>query len=376
MGGINIGIVVKFDFTNSSPFSNGITQNAVVLRECLRRIDAVDNVYFVNLGTSQDFSSSAWNQLSDFTIDLKDAVERVNVLLTGTVKIRGEAVDAIRKRGIKLVNLVMGNEYYAFCEDVLFKEDGLSLQRFKKYDALWLLPHHFKTNKDLSEALHGTKAQVCPFIWSPEFIEKSLQELSLAGQVSNTRSSATGKRISIFEPNINMVKTSVFPMVIAEKLNEKKPELVESVNIFCLERIAHKKHFQEFATSLALYESRKSKFMGRKPIVWALSEHTDMVLSHQQDNSLNYLYFDVAWMGYPLVHNAHMIKELGFYYPDFDADEAVKVIMDVIENVNGDPTFLQSYLQKSRDYISNFLPGHSKNVSDYKALLEKLFEET
>ena len=114
-------------------------------------------------------------------------------------------------------------------------------------------------------------------------------------------------------------------------------------------------------------------FEMRYPIVWSLFEHTDIVIAHQQDNALNYLYFDVAWLGYPIVHNAHMIKELGFYYSGFYGDRAVDKLVDVIENFDKSEKTRENYLKYNRKYISNFLPTHPRNVAGYAALLEKLF---
>ena len=111
----------------------------------------------------------------------------------------------------------------------------------------------------------------------------------------------------------------------------------------------------------------------RSPIAWSLMEHTDIVLCHQQDNALNYLYFDVAWLGWPLVHNAHMVKELGWYYSGFFAEDAADRLIEIAENFDSDENFKEIYKQRSREYISNFLPKHPRNVFGYKRLIEKLF---
>ena len=73
-------------------------------------------------------------------------------------------------------------------------------------------------------------------------------------------------------------------------------------------------------------------------------QYTDIVLSHQTGNALNYLYLDAAWLGYPVLHNSDMMKNIGFYYLKNDVDSAVEQLANIIENF--DKTH-EEYLKKS-----------------------------
>jgi hypothetical protein len=55
-----------------------------------------------------------------------------------------------------------------------------------------------------------------------------------------------------------------------------------------------------------------------------LGREVDAVITHQWENDLNYLYWDVLSLGYPLVHNSSRIKDAGYYYPDFDPARVAK----------------------------------------------------
>lgn len=370
---INIGITVKIDSPTESLFSNGIKQNAIVLRETFKEIEFVKDVYFINFGAQKDLSKSPWKPFAKYVINFEEALKKVNVIVTATALIADTFVERAHKKGIKLINLVLGNEYYGFCESVLFTDDGRSVSKNKGYSASWMTPQHYETNRDLMEAVFDSKTELCPYIWSPDFIQGHINEFQGRGKSTDYKNHGQQKRLSIFEPNINMVKTSIFPMVIAEKLHKKRPDVLKHVNVFGTEKIKKKKAFIEFASSLDVYKNKKMSFEDRFPIVWSLTEHTDVVLSHQQDNALNYIYFDVAWLGWPLVHNAHMVKELGWYYSGFFADDAVNKLIEVMENFDKNESFSEEYKRRSREYISNFLPKHPRNVLGYKVLLEKLF---
>jgi hypothetical protein len=78
--------------------------------------------------------------------------------------------------------------------------------------------------------------------------------------------------------------------------------------------------------------------------------------------ALNYLYFDVAWCGVPLVHNASYVKDLGFYYEGQDTQGAIKYLEEA-------KTIGEEYKIKSRKVISKYLFDHPDNVEGYKKLI-------
>ena len=371
---IKIGLTIGIKDPTESLFTNGIKQNAIIMRDTLNAIDFVEEVYFINFGKQRDLSKSPWKIYEHVVIDYEQALDTVNAIVCATQFISGNWVKRATDKGIRVINQTLGNEYYGFLESLLFKENHNSImKKHEGYSALWATPQHVETNKDILEALFDLELSVCPYIWSPQFIQPHVDVMKKKGHSGSYENKGSKKRISMFEPNINIVKTSVFPMIVSEKLFMKRPELIEKVNVFASSNFKDKPHFKKFASSLDVYKAGKMFFEMRYPIVWSLFEHTDIVIAHQQDNALNYLYFDVAWLGYPIVHNAHMIKELGFYYSGFYGDRAVDKLVDVIENFDKSEKTRENYLKYNRKYISNFLPTHPRNVAGYAALLEKLF---
>lgn len=68
--------------------------------------------------------------------------------------------------------------------------------------------------------------------------------------------------------------------------------------------------FNQFVNSTltSLKASNKLNLTGRFQLPTFLSKVVDIVLSHQWGNPLNYLYFDVMYAGYPLVHNSPYLQ--------------------------------------------------------------------
>ena len=207
-------------------------------------------------------------------------------------------------------------------------------------------------------------------VWSPEFIEEHAKLFEQEGKSVIYSPKSGPKKISAFEPNVSLVKTCIFPTIVMEKLENKRPDIFERACMFGSKEIAKKKCFIRFVKDMKANTSGKISFEGRFPIVWTLMNHTDIVLSHHQDNGLNYLYFDAAWLGYPVVHNSDYVKELGWHYSRFDADGAVNAIIDAANYFDGTPGRVEEYMAVSREFISKYLPTHPRNVFGYKRLIE------
>jgi hypothetical protein len=61
-----------------------------------------------------------------------------------------------------------------------------------------------------------------------------------------------------------------------------------------------------------------------------LGSHIDAVVTHQWENALNYLYWDVLYLGWPLIHNSPEFEEAGYYYPSFDPQTGGEVLREAL----------------------------------------------
>ena len=111
-------------------------------------------------------------------------------------------------------------------------------------------------------------------------------------------------------------------------------------------------------------------FVDRHDTPQFLSEHTDVVVSHQWGLALNYFYFDVCWNGYALVHNAHLCNEVGYFYPGNDVSEGARQLVQALAHHNDD---WEAYRVRQRHAISPFLATHEPLIARYDELLGALF---
>ena len=120
---------------------------------------------------------------------------------------------------------------------------------------------------------------------------------------------------------------------------------------------------------LDIVREHKAIFLGRHETPKFLSEMTDIVISHQWENALNYFYLEVAWQGYPLVHNADMCKELGYYYPGNDISNGTEKLLFALEHHDAE---CEAYIDSQRLHIKRFLPNHPEVIECYAKLLHDL----
>jgi hypothetical protein len=120
---------------------------------------------------------------------------------------------------------------------------------------------------------------------------------------------------------------------------------------------------------LDIVRDHRAVFMGRHETPAFLSENTDIVVSHQLENPLNYFYLEVCWQGYALIHNAALCSDLGYYYRGNDVDEGGRRLVEALETHDAHASW---YRQQQRTLIARYLPDSRPLVATYAALLEDL----
>jgi hypothetical protein len=99
---------------------------------------------------------------------------------------------------------------------------------------------------------------------------------------------------------------------------------------------------------------------------------TDIVISHQWDNPLNYAYLDAMYLQYPLVHNAPMIQDAGYYYPDFNVREGVKQLEYVFKHHNDN---IDSYNERNEEVLTRYTVYNEDMLETYQKLLDNLVDK-
>jgi hypothetical protein len=378
---VNIGITIAITDYSDSLFTNGIRQNVLILRDLYEKCKNVKNAYIINTASPKNIDeiNEELKPYLKHIITLQDSLEKCDLIVIGHGSISPETSSIFKQKGKKLTKHIMGPELSTFNETILFKDNeqarNVYIRNSGTVSAVWISAHYYNRDRYFFETMYDTEVVIAPYVWDQRFIESHIEKLLTLENNTHTGyyvpSGKKEKRICSMEPNINIVKTSVLPIMINEHFYRKNPELIDRCYLFAADKIKTKKDLINFVKDLDVYKAKKMFFESRYPIVWTLQKHTDIVLSHQNQNELNYLYLDASWMGYPVVHNSPMMKELGWYYEENDVKTAVEHLSYISKYFDENEHLNNEYLNKSRNFAYKYKIENPENIRGYEKLIDK-----
>ena len=124
-----------------------------------------------------------------------------------------------------------------------------------------------------------------------------------------------------------MVKTSLTPLLLCELAHRQRPELFADYRFFNSAHIKDHPTFAALTAQLQMVRDGKATFEPRYVFAEVVGEFTDIVVAHQWENELNYVYYDTLYGHYPLVHNSAALKDVGYYYEGFDAQSGADALI-------------------------------------------------
>ena len=371
-------IGITFDPPNSpiEMFNNGIKQNAFYLLELLincgydaqliiapGKYDKVENLYGYDTGRYK------WEKYENIVS------AKFDIIIQVIFQIPKNIILELKKNGTKLAVYCCGNEYIFMTERVLFGgkiESEIQHTTEKLFDQVWTIPQHTNTNYHYWKLLLRTEVVEVPFIWSPITVEQlEKDQVKNSGNDFQYRSRNSNKKIAIFEPNINVVKWFLPALLVCESAYR----LEKNIDFVYITNIADKKEpfsidlVNKLVNSLDLKQDGKLSIESRYNTLFFMSKYADVAVSHQWENPLNYLYLDLAWYGWPVVHNAHLCADIGYYYDGFNYEQGGKILSEVIKNHDKN---IKKYTDKNRRLIEKYLPTNLNLQNKYKKLIENL----
>lgn len=370
-----VGITLGIKSADESLWVNGIKLNAAMLYLLINRVKGYKAVLVDTSGNVKDLSKVEFWDTSKFnTQRFIDVASRLDVLIQLGTTIDDNSIVDLRKNGFKakVVKYQCGNNYVIEMERVIFGEplEG-QLAWTSEQDVTWYVPQQHKHNHDYYSIPSGKEAIPVPFIWDPYFIDLAKREIeTISRSLVDYQPKESLKRVISFEPNNNVVKYSMPLLLLAEHAIKQGAEFEKYAVCSGKRMFSHPSVLQVLAR-LDIYKKKKIKYLGRIPIVRALTTEADIVISHQWDNPLNYLYLDVLHFGYPLIHNADMIQDAGYFYKDFNLKDGGDLLKEVIENHDNR---LEEYKAKNKPVLNRYRSDNIELISTYKKLLDNLFE--
>eukprot|EP00041_Stephanoeca_diplocostata_P024898 m.641257 g.641257 ORF g.641257 m.641257 type:complete len:528 (-) comp22629_c0_seq4:1099-2682(-) len=360
---LSVGITISIKPNESSIFTNGAKQAAYFLRETLKHRH---DVVLINLDLgSVSTQGEDWG-VHDMNIVTYTESRAMffDIVIEQGMQLSLEHVQALQNNGTKVVSFRTGNDYFLMIENMMFRKGKSSLFNTHGYDMVWTIPS-FNATASFQHIAFRSDVHVAPYVWSPFFTDGTTKLLPSRRKYLPRPQ----KTIATFEPNLNVVKTSVIPMVIVEALFRRNPALVHKVIVTnTAEIVKDAEEFIYFAASLDITQAKKIWFEGRYKFPWFVSEYADVVLSHQWANGLNFLYLDALHLRYPLVHNSEYFKDCGYYYSGSDLESAVAALTRALTEHDRN---LTAYAENADECIYRWSVHNPRNIAGFETLMRQ-----
>jgi hypothetical protein len=370
-----IGVSFSSPETAMGMFSNGIRQNALFFTELLMNIGydvelIIQEKYSDVIQTLYGFDNGRFKY--SFIENLVNA--NFDLVVQFGIEIPENTLIELKRRGVKLIAYHCGNDYIYDTENALHgKEDRRpQFSKFseKIFDEIWSIPQMANSNLHYWATLYRTTCREVPFVWSPMAIEEYERDCmkTSVGDLKYCKREDT--RIAVFEPNVNVFKWA-FPAILVCENAYRKGTKIDHVYVTNINGNSkfNLRFFNTLVKRLDLNIDKKISIEDRYNTLIFMKKHASIAVSHQWENPLNYLYLDLAWMGWPIVHNAHLCKDIGYYYEGFNYEMGGDILTEAVKyhELNA-----QEYLKKNRKAIERYLPSNDVVQQKYRNLIERV----
>ena len=369
--GYTVGVTIFVKADNSlALFENGLRQNVLFMFQLFKASPNCKRVYLLNHGDGRDpIIPEGLGIEPEDIVTTNDVMDELDYVIGLGAAIDRETVMALRERGCKFICYKGGNGGVISMEAIVARPPRGDAELYfdrDYYDAIWMTPQHMHTYRGWCETLYRCPVYEVPQIWSPLLIENSEPEIR---ERFGYRKTKEPWRIGVMDPNITVMKTSHLPMLVCEVAFRRQREAFKAMFITNSWQFREKPHFQSFFLSLEASKAGIMTAEGRFIGPHFLADHCDAVVTHHWENGLNYLYYEVLYGGYPLIHNSEFLKDYGYYYKDFDAESGADALLRAYTEHND---LLDDYKRRNAELIHRLNPRTPETIAAHEALLAKI----
>ena len=379
MKDLKIGITLGLKSNTESIWTNGIKQNVLMLHHLLKKSN--NNYQVTILNTIKVDWSTKPQYLKDIDICYFDeAYEEMDLIIIMGAQAEPEKIKKFKsiKKDNKVISYKCGSNYILTAESVLFGTEDKWCQYEDYFDEVWYIPQQHETCNGYFHTLYRTNVVTVPFIWHHKFLTEAVIDIEKGYKLGKFKKGFSynpdkdKKVLGIMEPNLNLVKFCLIPTMVAEESyrGEIGKEKISKLMITNSKDVSTHKEFLSILKTFDLYKDGKITAESRYQTSYIVTQYLDVLICHQILNPLNYLYLDVAFMGYPVLHNAPMCKDIGYYYEGSDTVDGAKMLDWILENHDNN---LKEYEERNKKALFRYFADNRNLIEAYDMLIHNLF---
>lgn len=374
---------------------SGSSQNAFYLYSLLKQIDAVNPLLVYNPSMLLNTEDQELENISIFgelahRLDLFYEKYHLTALIEASAILDPHSYTIFKSNKVKIVNIVFENQYVTdqetVCHSRFLHDKTTGYNRSKRIllrenqprDAVWVSPH-FSWQKDyIKHRYNAGSVHICPYVWDDQILNHRYDKSDLFEDRDRTFQPGNPANKCVFstDQNINVIKTSLFPFLVAQKVYESKREEIKKLFLYNSHQAVSSNGYKN---SVSSYLSNFS-ITNEKKVVFAppadLPEITDsaqVMLHHHFQNGLNYVLLEAASLRLPVVHNSEFMPDLGYYYRGASITDATKQLEAALRHEERDD--LEAYNGQCDKVVEKFSIYNRDNITGYQTLLANLFDQ-
>lgn len=367
--GLSIGVTLFIREGQQSLWENGIFQNCHFLLMLLQRSPAVGRCFIVNGGPGDP--AQAGDFLADApapVLSMQEAMTELDVIIELSAQLSPDWGRQFVARGGAIVGMHVANDVIIDAERMAFGlAPGLLLSPVP-YREIWTLPAFERTCAGYYQTGLRAPVRVMPHLWSPVLIERNLaargEAAPFAYQPGRER-----WRLAILEPNICTVKTCHLPLLLCDVAHRIDPRAIEYLRVYNALGLKEHAGFVAYARGMDVVRHGLATFEGRFPIFEIMGRDADAVVSHHWENGQNYLYYELLYGGFPLIHNSDLLDGCGYSYRSFDPEDGALALLQALRAHDRN---LESYRSDARALLRRLDPCRDENVALFTDVLTRL----
>lgn len=317
-------------------FSAGIRQNQHFLHQLFKASPNCKRAYLLIDGCPRPVIPEGYPIDGADCVYMADVIDQLDYVVGVGTAIEQNLVEQLHARGAKVISYKGGNGAVMCMESLASSgyhkgvpgDGSEAYYDHTSFDQIWVTPQHMHTCRSWYETIYQVPVHEVPQVWAPDILEAS--RAPGWGYKAGDRK----WRVSILDPNNTVMKTSHWPMLAFEAAWRRNPEAFAQCMVCNSVQFVENPSFKSFALAMTSAHARNAadtgsvmSFEPRAPTAQHMAAHSDAVITHQWENDLNYLYYDVLYGGYPLIHNSERLRDYGYCYHSFDAEDGASMLL-------------------------------------------------
>lgn len=365
-------VAISMDFTDAAfggIFTNGLRQNNIFLYRMFKASPNCAKVWLLNVGGPEyKFPDGVLGVDPDAIVRFDQIKDDLDYLVVVGTRPGPEQIKHLRDRGCKIIFYKGGNSAILSMEGMADPDpDKYGEFYFDRefYDTIWMTPQHIRSYAGWAKTMYRTDVHEVPQVWDHSMLD--LQD-DHTRSTFGYRKKKPGDRwkVGVTDPNITVMKTVHMPALVCEAAYRKRPAQFDKIYITNSLQFMENPHFKSFMEALSSAQAGVMSVEQRFMLYDFLAKHVHAIVTHHWENGLNYLYYEVLYGNYPLIHNSEFLSDYGYYYKDFDAEDGARALLKAMKEHDRS---LKDYAARNATLFARLDPCSSDNIRLHEKLM-------